>query len=379
MKIVIAPDSFKESLSAQDVAEAIAAGVHLACPDAQTVCVPMADGGEGTVQAILAATGSSARTTSIRGALGESREATWGWLPGHCAVIEVAEAVGLAHFAPDARDILRADSHGVGELILAALDAGARRVILALGGSSTNDGGSGMMRALGVRLLDAQGNALPPGPGSLAQLDRVDLTGLDPRLERVQFELASDVDNPLCGNDGASAIFGPQKGATPEQVLALDAALGHLARTVQAATGSCAHEQPGAGAAGGLGYAALALLGATFKPGVALVAELAGLAATVADADLVFTGEGRMDAQTLHGKTPIGVARIARAANVPVIALVGSLGENYQATYDGGITAAFSLCPGPITLAQAVQTAGAQLTARTRDIMQVWQAAAGRG
>jgi len=378
MKIVIAPDSFKESLTALQVAQAIEAGIRQACPDARTVCLPMADGGEGTTQAIVDGTGGELRHATITGALGEQREAAWGWLQDRCAVIEMAQAAGLEHAEPAARNVRQASSAGVGELILAALDAGAQRIILGLGGSSTNDGGSGMMVALGARLSDAQGKPLAPGGAALAHLAHIDLSGLDARLKQVRIELACDVDNPLCGASGASAIFGPQKGATPEQVIELDGALQRLAEVMSNTIGHDHRDTPGAGAAGGLGFAGLTVLNAAFRPGVALVAELTGLAQAVSDADLVFTGEGRMDAQTLHGKTPVGVARVAQAAGVPVIALVGSLGENYQATYAAGITAAFSLVPGPMTLAQACDTAAAQLTARACDIMRLWVAAAGQ-
>lgn len=378
MKIVIAPDSFKESLTAMQVAQAIEAGVRQVYPSAQTICLPMADGGEGTTQAIVEATGGKMLCTTVQGALGEMRQAHWGWLHDGCAVIEMAEAAGLAHAPPDARDVMRASTAGVGELILAALDAGATRIILGLGGSCTNDGGSGMMSALGARLTDAEGRVVAPGGAALAELAHIDLTGLDPRLTQVRIELACDVNNPLCGPSGASAIFGPQKGASPDQVAALDAALARLAECMAKAIGRDHRDTPGAGAAGGLGFAGLTVLRAAFRPGVELVAELAGLAQAMAGADLVLTGEGRMDAQTLHGKTPIGVAKVARAVNVPVIALVGSLGENYQATYAGGVTAAFSLVPGPMTLAQACASAPAQLTARACDIMRLWQVAAGR-
>lgn len=376
MKIVIAPDSFKESLSAVEAAHAIAQGVRRACPDAQTICVPMADGGEGTVEAILAATDGQWRVTTVRGALGESREARWGWLEGTSAVIEMAEAAGLGHFDLAQRDVLKACSYGVGQLISAALDEGATRIILGLGGSSTNDGGSGMMVALGARLLDDTGANLPAGGAALANLHSVDLTDVDARLATVRIEVACDVDNPLCGPHGASHIFGPQKGASPADVEQLDDALTRLADVMSAQTGQDYRDTAGSGAAGGLGWAAHAFLGAQFRPGVELVAEVSGLAQAVIGATLVFTGEGRMDAQTLHGKTPVGVSRVAQAAGVPVVALVGSLGEDYQATYPAGITAAFSLTPGPTTLQQACATAATQLSARACDIMRLWAAAA---
>jgi len=374
VKIVIAPDSFKESLSAPEAAQAIARGVQQAAPGAQVVCVPMADGGEGTVQAVLAATGGQWREADVRGALGEPRRAGWGWLDDGTAVIEMATAAGLEHMRPEQRDPMRASSYGVGQLVRAALDAGARRIILGLGGSATNDGGAGMLAALGVRLLDAQDGELAPGGGALAQLARIDTSALDPRLRNVQVEVACDVDNPLCGPQGASYVFGPQKGATPDQVRELDRCLAHLADVCARHLSRDLRDTPGAGAAGGLGYAALAFLDATFRPGVEIVAEVGGLEAAMAGAALAFTGEGRMDAQTLRGKTPAGVARVASRAGVPVIALAGSLGEGYQALYAGGIVAAFSLANGPITLQQACQQAGQLLADRAQDAMRLWMA-----
>ena len=374
MKIVIAPDSFKESLTAPEVAEAIAAGVRQAMPQAQTLCVPMADGGEGTVAAVLAATGGQWRTTAVQGALGEPLQADWGWLPDGTAVIEMAAAAGLEQVAPQDRKPMQASSFGVGQLVAAALDAGARRIILGLGGSSTTDGGAGMLSALGLRLLDGAGKPLAPGGAALSELASIDDGGLDPRLASTQVVIASDVNNPLCGPRGAAHVFGPQKGADPAQVAGLDAALARFADLSARRLGRDMRDEPGAGAAGGLGFAAHAYLGAQFRPGVEIVAELGGLARAVQGAALVFTGEGRMDAQTLNGKTPAGVARIAQAAGVPVVALAGSLGEGYEALYEGGISAAFSLAPGPILLPEALARAAQLLTDRARDATRLWLA-----
>lgn len=375
MKIVIAPDSFKESLGAAEVAAAIARGWRSVCPDAEIVLKPMADGGEGTVDVLLAATGGTRRASRVAGPLGEPLLAHWGWLDDATAVIEMAAASGLHRVPPARRDIDRACSRGTGELIRAALDAGARRLILGLGGSATNDGGSGLLRALGVRFLDAAGAALPPGGAALARLQRLDIDGLDPRLRTVRVELAADVDNPLCGPQGASAVFGPQKGASPAQVAALDAALARFAQVAAQTLGADHSQTPGAGAAGGLGFAAVAFLGARFRPGIELVAELSALAEAVRGADLVITGEGRLDAQSLHGKAPLGVARIAQAAGVPVIVLAGSLGDDYRALYAAGIDAAFSLVPGPMDLAQACARAGTELERRAADIARFWRLA----
>lgn len=378
MKVVIAPDSFKESLSAAEVASAIAAGLREVWPHAELLCRPMADGGEGTVDALLAATGGEYRESRVRGPLGAPLLAHWGWLPAErCALIEMAAASGLHRVPPAERDVLRACSHGTGELIRAALDAGAVRIVLGLGGSATNDGGSGMLRALGVHLEDAAGRPLPPGGAALAQLARIDASGLDPRLAGVAVEVACDVDNPLCGPRGASAVFGPQKGADAAQVAQLDAALARFADCCATALGRDERERPGSGAAGGMGFAARTFLQASFRPGIELVAEVAGLEAALAGADLAITGEGRLDRQTLHGKTPLGVAALARRHGVPVVALAGSLGDGYQALYRHGIAAAFSLVPGPLGLAEALAEAPRLLRERAADLARLWQAARG--
>jgi glycerate kinase len=376
MKIVIAPDSFKDSLSAQGVADAIALGLAQVWPDALLIKCPMADGGEGTVESILAACEGELQRTQVRGPLGTTVEAAWGWLPqSHTAIIEMAEASGLQLVPPGKRDACFSSTFGTGELIRAALDAGAQRVILAIGGSATNDGGAGAMQALGVKLLDAQGRTLAPGGLALAQLARIDMSEIDPRLAEVRFDIAADVNNPLCGPHGASAVFGPQKGASPEQVQQLDRALGHFAERCAKVLNKDVRDEPGSGAAGGLGFAAKAFLGAQFKAGVEVVAELVGLEDAVEGADLVITGEGRFDAQTLRGKTPFGVARIARQHGVPVIVLAGTLGEGYQALYEHGIDAAFALASGPMTLEQACAEAPRLLRERASDVARVLRVA----
>ncbi|MFL7963793.1 glycerate kinase [Pseudomonas kielensis] len=376
MKIVIAPDSFKDSLSAQGVADAIAQGLAQVWPDAQLVKCPMADGGEGTVESVLAACNGEWRHTRVRGPLGTPVEARWGWLAdSRTAIIEMAEASGLQLVPPEQRDACSSSTYGTGELIRAALDEGAGRVILAIGGSATNDGGAGAMQALGVALLDDQGQPLPPGGLALANLARLDLGDLDPRLSQVSFEIAADVDNPLCGPHGASAVFGPQKGASARQVQDLDRALGHFADHCAQALGRDVRDEPGSGAAGGLGFAAKAFLRAQFRTGVDVVAQLTGLADAIDGADLVITGEGRFDAQTLRGKTPLGVARIARQHGVPVLVIAGTLGEGYQALYEHGIDAAFALANGPMTLQQACVDAPRLLSERAQDIARLWRVA----
>ncbi|HEK1687318.1 TPA: glycerate kinase [Pseudomonas putida] len=376
MKVVIAPDSFKDSLDAAGVARAISAGLAKVWPEAERIECPMADGGEGTMEAIVAATEGEQRRQVVRGPLGAPVEASWGWLAqSRTAVIEMAQASGIQLLPSAQRDACRSSTWGTGELIAAALAAGAQRIVLAIGGSATNDAGSGMLRALGLRLLDREGQALAEGGLALTQLARIDASDLDPRLAEVQFEVAADVDNPLCGANGASAIFGPQKGATPEQVLQLDQALGHFADHCAQLLGEDLRESPGCGAAGGMGFAAKAFMGARFRPGVEVVAELAGLDGLVQGADLVITGEGRFDAQTLRGKTPMGVARVAKRHGVPVVVIAGTLGEGYEALYAHGVDAAFAVTSGPMTLERACAEAGALLEARAGDIARLWQLA----
>lgn len=330
------------------------------------------------MEAIVAATEGEQRRQEVRGPLGAPVEASWGWLAqSRTAVIEMAQASGIQLLPSGERDACRSSTWGTGELIAAALAAGAQRIVLAIGGSATNDAGSGMLRALGLRLLDRQGQALAEGGLALAQLARIDASDLDPRLAEVQFEVAADVDNPLCGPNGASAIFGPQKGATPEQVLLLDQALGHFADHCAQLLGEDVREFPGCGAAGGMGFAAKAFMGARFRPGVEVVAELAGLDGLVQGADLVITGEGRFDAQTLRGKTPMGVARVAKRHGVPVVVIAGTLGEGYEALYAHGIDAAFAVTSGPMTLERACAEAGTLLEARAGDIARLWQVARG--
>jgi glycerate kinase len=294
------------------------------------------------------------------------------------ALIEMAEASGLQLVPPGQRDACKTSTYGTGELIRAALDAGAERIILAIGGSATNDGGAGAMQALGVQLFDAEGQALPPGGLALSRLATIDLGQLDPRLAQVRFDIAADVNNPLCGPHGASAIFGPQKGANPEQVQQLDAALGHFADHCASVLPKDVRDEPGSGAAGGLGFAAKAFLGAQFRAGVEVVAELVGLDEAVRGADLVITGEGRFDAQTLRGKTPFGVARIAQRHNVPVIVIAGTLGDGYEQMYAHGVAAAFALPSGPMSLEQACSEAPRLLSERAADIARLWRTAGKR-
>jgi len=371
-RIVVAPDSFKESLSAQQAADAIAHGVLDALPHAQVLRIPMADGGEGSLAAVLAATGGERRRAQVQNANGVSILADWGMLGEDRAFIEIATAAGLEQIPPRERRVLAATSFGVGQLIRHALDAGARHLILGLGGSACNDAGAGLLQALGARLLDQHGQDLPPGGAALARLAQIDLSGLDPRLPSARLALAVDVDNVLCGSSGASAVFAPQKGASAQDVAQLDAALAHFADVLARHTGQDLRNLPGMGAAGGLAFPLKTLFSAALQPGVELIAALAGLDAALRGADLVLTGEGRLDRQTLLGKTPAGVARHAQALGVPVIAIAGTLGEGYQELYAAGITAAFSLVPGPVSLERACLHAAHYLRARTRDVTRLW-------
>lgn len=355
MRVVIAPDSFKESMTAAAAASAMARGVLRACPEAECVEVPMADGGEGTTAALVAASDGRWQTVRTRDALGRPLAAHYGLLSGGRAVVEVAAAAGLEQIAPSDRDVMASTSRGVGDLVRDALDAGATRIIVGLGGSATTDCGAGMLSRLGAEWLDSSGHLLDPSPNGLATLDRVDLSGLDPRVRAVRIDLACDVTNPLLGPAGSAAVFGPQKGAASDQVAQLDDLLTRIADALVAAGCPDVREQAGAGAAGGLGAAFLAL-GAHRHPGVALVAEAAGLDAAVAGADLVLTGEGSLDRQTLAGKTPAGVAAVAAAHQVPVIAFAGRLGEGASELEDGVFAAVWSISSGPGTLADALRS-----------------------
>jgi len=363
VRVIIAPDKFKGSLPADAVAEALATGIARAT-DADLELVPMADGGDGTVEAALRA-GYTASRHTVTGPVGEPVEAVLA-VHGDTAVIELAAASGLALLPTDALAPLTATSRGTGELVVAALDAGCSRIVLGLGGSACTDGGAGLLAALGVRLLDAGGEQLPDGGAALADLATADVSGLDARLATTEIVVALDVDNPLLGQRGAAATFGPQKGAHPDQVRQLDDALAHYAGVLTAALGSTVEETtrtPGAGAAGGAGFAALAVLGATPQTGLELVADLVGLAERVRDADVVVTGEGSLDEQSLSGKTPVGVARIARAAgarSVVAVCGVSTLDENQAAA--GGFDAVWTLAALEPDTARSIVNAGALLT-----------------
>lgn len=344
MKIVIAPDSFKESLTALEVANAIETGFKQIYPDAEYVKVPMADGGEGSVQSLVDATDGEFVEVQVTAPLGNQITGFLG-ISGdqQTAFIEMAAASGLHLVSLEQRNPLKTTSYGTGELIKKALDLGVKKILLGIGGSATNDGGVGMLQALGVSFKDCNGQEIGWGGGMLSQIDHISTENLDPRLAQVAFEVACDVNNPLCGTTGASAVFGPQKGATPAMVEELDNGLAHFARQVEQQLGIRIADKPGAGAAGGMGGGLLLLPNAQLKAGVQIIIDATKLAEHIKDADLVITGEGRMDAQSIAGKTPIGVARVAKRFNKPVIAIVGCLREDYQVVYQHGIDAVFPI------------------------------------
>ncbi|CAK7061339.1 MAG: Glycerate 2-kinase [Desulfovibrio sp.] len=357
MRIVFAPDSYKGSLSAMEVAKAMQAGALRVFPHAKTDLVPIADGGEGTVDALVAATGGSARHSAVRGPLGKTVTAKWGILgDGKTAVIEMAEASGLPLLKRDELDAMSASTYGTGELVKAALDEGVTTIILGIGGSATNDGGAGFAQALGAKFYAICGNELPPGGATLKHLATIDLSALDPRLAATNIRVACDVDNPLYGPRGASAVFGPQKGASPDQVAELDAALAAFAVKAVEATGkSHVADTPGAGAAGGLGAGLMYFAGAELLPGVSLVLEAVNFDERVQNASFVFTGEGRTDFQTAYGKAPVGVALAAKKYGVPVFCLSGGLGKGANDVYAHGIDAVCSIAPGPISLDECLE------------------------
>ena len=355
LRAVIAPDSFKGSLSAGEAARSIERGL-LRAGSFECALVPVADGGEGTVDALCLATNGERLCARVSDPLGREINAQYGRLNGTTFVVETAAASGFALVSEEERDILRATSYGTGQLIRRALEDGARRVILGLGGSATNDGGAGLAQALGYRLLDGEGREIGPGGAELLRLHRIQRPEKDPMLG-VECVAACDVRNPLCGENGASAIFGPQKGARPEDVALLDRALAHFAEILRRDLRIDIRDMPGSGAAGGLGGGATAFLNARLEPGFELVARETRLEEKISGADLVLTGEGRTDAQTLCGKVPLGVARIARRFGVPAVCLSGGLGAGWEALYEAGITACFSVSDGPMTLACALSRA----------------------
>lgn len=355
MKIVIAPDSFKESMTALEAANAIEKGFKRIIPEADYVKVPMADGGEGTVQSLVDATHGEIIREKVTGPLGNLVEAFYGVSgDGQTAVIEMAAASGLHLVPKEKRNPMFTTTKGTGELILAAVSRGVKHIIIGIGGSATNDGGAGMAQAVGVRLLDVKGNQIGLGAGELNKLHTIDTANLDGRLQEMNIEVACDVDNPLVGKQGASAIFGPQKGASPEMVETLDQHLSHFANVMKSDLEIDVAHIPGSGAAGGLGAGLLAFLKADLKRGVDIVTEAVQLEKQLTDATLVITGEGKIDRQTIYGKTPIGVAKTAKQYDIPVIGIAGSLGDHCDPVYEHGIDALYSIVPGVVVLEDAM-------------------------
>ena len=367
MKVAIAIDSFKGSLSSLQAGEAAAAGVRRVFPGAEVAVRPLADGGEGTVDALVAGLGGTPVEVTVTGPAGRPTVARYGLLPEGLAVMEMAQAAGITLISGAERNPLLTTTYGVGEMIRDAIGRGARTFVIGLGGSATNDGGAGMLQALGFRLLDAQGAEVPRGGAGLAKLARIVRGETAAELDGAVFKIACDVTNPLCGPNGASAVFGPQKGATPGMVTQLDAALANFAAVAQSNNpNSRAIEQfPGAGAAGGLGFGFKAFLGAELVPGVDLILSATWLEDFVKDADVVITGEGRLDGQTAMGKAPIGVARLAKRHGKRVLAFSGCVGEGVEAVNAAGIDAYFPILRQVVTLEEALdaKTAAANLTA----------------
>jgi len=373
VKVVVAPDSFKECLSALQVAEAVARGLRRADAAAEVVLVPMADGGEGTVDAVVDATGGRRLRTTVTGPLGDPVEATFGVSgDGETAVIEMAQASGLPLVPPRRRNPLRTTTYGTGELIGEALAEGVRTVIIGIGGSATVDGGAGMAQALGVKLTDASGRELGWGGGELGRLAHVDVGGLEERTLGVRFRVACDVTNPLLGERGAARVYGPQKGATPEMVEVLERNLARFARVVAHDLRVEVAKVPGGGAAGGLGAGLKAFLGAELVAGVEVVADAVGLAGKMAGADLVITGEGKLDAQSAFGKTPVGVARLAKKQGIPVVALAGALGGGAERVLAEGIDAYFSIADGPLGYEDSLARAAELLACAAEQCLRLW-------
>jgi glycerate kinase len=356
MKIVIAPQGFKGGVSALQAARAIERGVRAAVPEAETVLVPVADGGDGTLNALVDGTGGQVFRSTVAGPLGWPLQAAWGVMgDGQTAVVEMALASGLALLPPPRHNPRATTTQGTGEIIREALDRGFTRIIVGLGGSATNDGGAGMASALGARFLDAADLLLPAGGAALARLARIDVSGLHPKLAGAAVVGATDVTNPLCGPTGASTVYGPQKGATAEIVEELDSALENFARVIQRDLGQDVAERPGAGAAGGLGSGLMVFAGADLRSGIDMVCEVLGFDAQLEGADLVITGEGRADQSTVYNKAPVGVARRALALGVPTILLAGSLGTGFEELYQRGIAGIICIADRPMRFDQSLR------------------------
>jgi glycerate 2-kinase len=369
MRILIAPDKFKGSLSAEEAAASIARGLSAGWPEAGLITCPLADGGEGTMELLVAATGGRTVECEVTGPLGESRNAPLGVLgDGRTAVVEMAAASGLALVPPQKRDPRYTTSAGTGDLIRCALDMGLRRIIVGIGGSATNDGGAGMASELGVRFLDEHSEDLPPGAIYLNNLASIDISGLDNRIRETAIAVASDVTNPLLGERGATRVYGPQKGAGEYDVELLERGLERLAETVSSSLTPGLESKPGAGAAGGLGFGLMAFLGARVLPGIEVVMKAVGFEKKLADCGLVITGEGRLDAQTAYGKTVTGVGRAAAQRGIPVLALAGDVAEGAEGLREFGVTTVMGIARGPMGLDESVRRAGELLEGASREL-----------
>lgn len=373
MKIIVAPDSFKGSISAQDLCKSIRGGIEAVFPSAEVVELPMADGGEGTLDALVYATKGTKCECVVQDPLGRPVKASYGIMgDGQTVMIEMAQASGLTLLQENERNPLITSSYGTGELIRHALRAGYRKFVVGLGGSATNDGGAGMLRALGASFTDEAGTQIPEGGAGLAKLSEIDLSGLDPAVRESSFRIAGDVTNPLCGPSGASAVFGPQKGATEQMVRLLDEALNRYGEALLQATGTDVCQMPGSGAAGGMGAALLAVLQAESGSGIDLVMEAVDFRAKMKDASMIITGEGKLDGQTLSGKVIAGICREAMPHRIPVIALCGSMKLTSEEMDELGLAAAFSIVPGPCPLEEAMASASIWARSRTEQIMRLY-------
>lgn len=374
MRIVIAPDSFKGCLNALNAAHAMRRGVQRVYPDSIIEMIPMADGGEGTVEAILCAVRGEKIKIDVTDPLGRSIVATYALIDGgETAIIEMAAASGLTLLSSQERNPSVTSTQGTGLLIKNALDRGVKKILLGIGGSATNDGGAGLALALGVKLMDAKGNSLPQGGAALADLANIDMSGLDPRIANVQIEVACDVENPLCGPEGASVVYGPQKGANPEDIQVMDKALEKFGEVLSRVAGTNLLELVGGGAAGGLGAGVVGFLGAKLRPGSQMVLDVANADEKIKHADLVLTGEGRTDFQTAYGKVPVGVSALAQKYSVPVLVISGSVEGSPDFLADAGISSCFSVAEGPATLEEALLKAEQQLERAVWRVLTVWK------
>ena len=370
MKIIIAPQAFKGSISGMNAAKAIEAGVKIVLPDSETILLPIADGGDGTLETLIDVMGGDIVSETISGPFGSKIKADWGALSNKkTAILEMARTSGLALINPKDLDPYKATTFGLGELISKAMDKGYREFIVGIGGSATNDAGAGLAQALGVRLLNASGKEIDLGGFNLKHLDSIDMSRIDPRVKESIFKVACDVDNPMCGPEGASTVYGPQKGASKEMITVLDNALQHFSHVVNRDMNKQIKHMPGAGAAGGLGGGMFAFLNASLKKGVDIVLDTVDFDQKLENADLVITGEGQIDFQTVFSKAPIGVAKASKAKNIPVVGLSGSLGTNYELVHKHGIDAVFSITNSPMTLQESSDNAYELISKASEEIM----------